>query len=234
MAQSSSDRVVFRKFLSAPSDAPFRFVLAALVGSDRLWAILVVGIPVVSLLASSVNSFFARVAAGSSVILALWLVWMSHEFTYCRTTFDVNTGSFAKSKPYGGGEYPAVELDNIDEVTIIRFGTTALVKFGYSSSLSNNTPAVVIDNSDTSVFTSHLKHPDVEVRSRSVDLWSMPIDRIHLRIITASVILIGIPVIVWLLHGADPFKSNVVIVPLIVLIGTAIYGMIKRERMLPP
>lgn len=234
MAQSSSDRVVFRKLLSAPSDAPFRFVLAALVGSDRLWAILVIGIPVVSLLASSVNDFFARIAAGGSVALALWLVWMSHEFIYCRTTFDVDSGHFVKSKPYGDGGYPSVELGDVTEVTILRFGTTALVKFGYSSSLSNNTPAVVIDSSDISVFTSRLERPDIEVSSRSVDLWSTPVGRIHLRIITVPIILIGIPVVVWSLHGVDPFTSSVVTAPSVALIAASIYGMFKREHMLPP
>lgn len=195
---------------------------------------MVVGIPVVSLLASSVNDFFARVAAGGSVALALWLVWMSHEFVYCRTAFDMDTGSFAKSKPYGGGEYSAVELDDVDEVTIIRFGTTSFVKFGYSGPFSSNTPAVVIDSSDTSVFVSHLERHDIDVSSRSVDLWSTPAGRIHLRVLTAPVVLVGIPIVVWVLHGVDPFESSVVTAPLAVLIGASIYGMMKRERTVPP
>lgn len=227
MEQSSPNRVVYRKDLTGLSDTLFRFVLALLVGSDRLWATLAVGIPIGSLLASGVNTLFARVAVGASIAVALWLVWMSHEFISCRTTFDVDSGNFVKSKPYGDGDYPAARFDKISRVTIIRFGTAALVKFDYTSALSNNTPAVVIDNSDIAAFVSHLEHFDIEVKSRSVNLWSAPTNRIHFRIITGPVILIGVPVVVWLLYGIDPFKSNVVIVPLIALVLFWTYGLVR-------
>lgn len=230
MDRESDDRSVYQVNLTRSVDTPFRFMLATLTGSNAFWLSWSIFLPTTFVLLSGVNNWFAEAAVGVSVGVSLWFVWMSHEFVTQTVTFDRNSGTITKSKPFAKGEYSPIELENVVRVTALRFNSLTLVKFKHESSLSSKPLSVIVDNSHASDLIAELERYSVDVGLRDVSLRPVPNDSVLFRLVATPFVLISVPVVVWYLHGTDPFASNLVVVPLITLIIFWIRGLILRGR----
>ena len=135
MDQNSTTGEVFGVQLDRARDAPTRFAFATLVGSDRLWIGLVIGLPLAFLLLAPVHDVFISLAAGLPIGISLWLMWLSHEFVNPRLSVDTDKRTLTKSKPYDLGQYSSVDVDDVDRVSIIQSSDAALVKIHHRCSV---------------------------------------------------------------------------------------------------
>jgi hypothetical protein len=78
---------------------------------------------------------------------------------------------------------------------------------------------------------SQLEEMGLEVSIQKVTPQFVPIDPILARIVVTPIALLGTLLVVWFVYGTEPFLSNSVVVPTIVLIGYGLYGAIWRYRL---
>lgn len=231
MEQNRETNAVFGVRLDRVRDAPTRFGFAALAGSDRLWAGLLIGLPLAALLLTPVNDAFVSLAAGLPVGICLWLLWLSHEFVASQLTINADDRQLIRSKPYNRGQYSPIDIDDVDHVSIIRWNDVALVRFHYSDWLGSNPPDAAVPTSRIDELESRLEKMGLDVSVREVTLWSSPLDMIQARIVLTPAILLGTVVTVWALFGSEALMTDVVVVPLIVLLGYGLYGFAWTYRL---
>ncbi|WP_157533232.1 hypothetical protein [Haloferax profundi] len=228
MASSSS---VFGVQLDRVRDTPTRYIFATLVGSDRFWRRIVVGLPLVFLIATPIHNVFVSLAAGVPIVLCLWLLWMSHEFVHPQLTVDLESRTLVKSKPYGTGSYSPIDVDDLDHVSVIRFTDSALVKLHYSSWAVSKPLSAAIGASTIDDFEALLKHMDVEISIYESTFPPLTRSPIHIRIVATPIVILGSLSCVWHFYGADAFSTGAVAVPAATLVIYGLYGFVWQYRL---
>lgn len=231
MTETETDRSTYHAELSRPGDARTRFALATLVGSGPFWAALVVILPVVLVAGSLVNPVVVSFAAGPPAVIALWLLWMSHEFVDTRFEVDVEGARLRKSKPYSDGYYGAISAEEIGGVSILEFSQVALLRFRYERTFVSKPLAVAVETTAVQDVASDLHEMDVDVSVHRGSLFSLSTDSIHLRVFVTPVLVLGTLVAVGALHGSSAFATSGFVVPTLVAVLFALYGGFYRNRL---
>ncbi|WP_338756534.1 hypothetical protein V9T20_12985 (plasmid) [Halobacterium salinarum] len=231
MEQNADTDDVYGVQLARARDAPTRFAFATLTLSTRLWAGLVIGLPLACLLLSPVHDVFITAAAGLPFGISLLLLWFSHEFANSQLRVDTAERTLVKSKPYGVGQYSPVDADDVGHVSIIQLSDVALVNLHYTGPIFSKPPDATITAAQIDDVKSQLEEMGLEVSIQKVTPQLVPIDPILARIVVTPIALLGTLLVVWFVYGIEPFLSNSVIVPTIVLIGYGLYGVIWRYRL---
>ncbi|MFC6952501.1 hypothetical protein [Halorubellus litoreus] len=206
-------------------DAPTRFALAALVGSDRFWMTVFLGVPLGSVVAASVHDGLASLAAGVPVVLSLCLLWLSHEFVEPTLAVDRERGTVAKSKPYGNGEYDAFAADDLVGVEILSFEDVALVRFEHPNALPSKPQSTAVDAADVAALAADLDAMGVDVRTRERSLWRLSGEPVHARVLGTPLMLVKTVLAVATAHGVGAFATDAVVVPGVVLVAFWLYGV---------
>jgi len=216
--------------LDRARDAPLRFLFSTLAESNRFWFALVIGLPLVFLLLSPVHGVFVSLAAGLPFGIALWLLWLNHQFVNPQLRIDTDNRMLVRSQPYDVGNYSPVEADNVDQVLIIRFSDVALIKLQYFQRKFSHPPDTPIASAQISEIKSQLEQMGLDVSIHEITPRLIPIDSILTRIVVTPIVILGTPLIVWYFYGIEAFLTDVVIVPMIVMIGYGLHGAIRRYR----
>ncbi len=222
---------VFTAQLYRLRDVPARFAFAALVGSNRFWAGLVVALPLTLLLASRVSDVFVPLAAGVPIGICLWLLWMSHEFVSPVLTVDTENRALIKSKPYDTGEYAPIDVDDLDHVSIIRFSHNSVVNFHYTHRFVSKPLSTAISVTETDDFETQLEQLDVEVSVAEFSPRLSSSNSTYLRLVATPIVLVGLLLTIWYLYGLVAFSSGAVVIPLFTMILFGIYGALWRRRL---
>lgn len=215
---------VFDTKLVRSRNTPIRFAFATLVGSSRFWFGYVIGLSAVALLAASIHQIFLSIAAGVPFGICLILIWLSHEFIYPKLVIDAENRTLTKSKPYGGGTYSSIPVDDIEHVSVIRMSGAALVNFHYREIEFSKPYATAIDATDVSDFKSQLGRLGIRVNVCEPipnSVWS--------RVIATPLVILGTIITLWQVFGPDAFLTDAVIVPTIVLVGFVVYSFWQRH-----
>jgi hypothetical protein len=229
MSKTTDTTTEYEAVLDRPEDTTTRFMLASLAGSNQFWAVLVVGLPIVSIALAWFNQLFASVAVGLPLVTALWLVWMSHEFIDCTTRIDHSASTIAKTKPYTDDYYRPIKAEDVSRVAILEFPNIALVNIETKKALSTQTPAVVINPTDVRDFRAELEAMNIDVTTQRHKTALSASNLTDIRIWGTPVSIIFTLSLVGVLHGIEPFKSNAFVILLVILLGYALYGVLYRD-----
>lgn len=229
MTKTTDTTTEYEALLDRPEDTPTRYVLASLAGSDQFWGVLVVGLPTVSIALSWFNQLFASVAVGLPLVIALWLVWMSHEFIDCTTRIDRSASTIAKTKPYSDDYYKPVKAEDVSHVAVLEFPNIALVNIGIKKAFSTQTPAVVINPTDIRDFRAELEAMNIDVATQRRTTALSASNLTDVRVWGTPISIISTLSLVGALHGIEPFKSNGFVIPLVILFGYTLYGVLFRD-----
>jgi hypothetical protein len=216
--------------LDRARDAPIRFLFATLAESNRFWFGIVIVPPLVFLLLSPVHGLFVSLTAGLPFGIALWLLWLNHQFVNPQLRIDTDNRILVRSQPYNVGNYSPVEVDNVDQVLIIQFSDVALIKLQYFQKKFSHPPDTPIASAQISEVKSQLEQMDLDVSIHEITPRLIPTDPILARIVVTPLVILGTPLIVWYSYGIEAFLTDVVIVPMIVMIGYGLHGEIRRYR----
>jgi hypothetical protein len=229
MTRTTENTTEYEAVLDRPEDTPTRYVLATLAGSDRFWGVLVVGLPIVFLVLSWFDPLLAPIAVSLPLVVALWLVWMSHEFIDSTTRTDRAKSTIAKTKPYSDEYYDPIGADQVSSVSILEFPDIALVNIGPEKALSTETPAVVVSPTDIRAFRADLEAMGIEVSSQRRAVSLSISSRSDIRIWGTPISMVTTLSVAGVLHGIEPFKSNAFVILLLMLLGYALYGVLYRD-----
>ncbi|WP_158598869.1 MULTISPECIES: hypothetical protein [unclassified Halorubrum] len=174
---------------------------------------------------------FVSLAAGLPFAIALWLLWLSHQFVNSQLRIDADNRTLIRSQSYNLDIYSPVEIDNVDHVLIIRFSDVALIKLQYFQWKFSHPPDTPISSAQINEIKSQLEQMGLDVSIHEITPRLIPIDPILTRIVVTPIAILGIPLIVWHFYGIEAFFTDVVIVPMIVMIGYGLYGAIRRYRL---
>jgi hypothetical protein len=217
--------------LNRARDAPLRFLFATLAESNRFWFGLIIVLPLVFLLLSPVHKVFVSLAAGLPFGIALWLLWLNHQFVNSQLRINTDSRTLVRSKPYNDDNYSPVDVDNVDHVSIIRFSDVALVKLQYFQKKFSHPPDTPIASAHISEVKSQLEQMGLDVSIHEITPRLIPVDPILTRIVVTPTVILGTPLIVWYFYGIEAFLTDVVVVPMIVTIGYGLHGGIRRYRL---
>lgn len=227
----SGTNLIMNVRLDRARDAPIRFIFATLAESNRFWFGLVIGLPLIFLLLSPVHNVFVSLSAGLPFGIALWFVWLNYEFVNSQLQIDTVNRTLERPKQNGPDRYSPVDIDDIDHVLIIQFSDVALVKLHYTQSKFSHPPDTPIASSQVNEVKSQLEQMGLDVSIHEITPELIPTDPILTRIVVTPIAILGTPLIVWHFYGIEAFFTDVVIVPMIVMIGYGLYGAIRRYRL---
>lgn len=217
MSQVGDDHYEFGTQLYRSRDTPVRFVFATLIGSHWFWAGLVIGLPLVTLVAAQSHRAFVPLAAGAPVVICLFLQWMSHEFVRPRLVTDTSRRTVTKSRPYGLGTYRSVDASELSQVTIVPREGVAVIRLHYYGTALFRPLSTAITTSDIDDLKSQLEQMKIDVFVHDPDASPLSINAARARIIATPIAICGSLVAVWHLFGFDAFLTNAVIVPLLTM-----------------
>ena len=231
MSQTTNVDSVFGIRLIGLRETLIRFALSTLVGGTRLWASLVIVMPLALLLTTAVHDSFIPIAAGTPIALCLWFLWLSHEFIDPTLSLDTDARELVLAKPYDNGEYSPIDVDALDCISVIRFTNVAMVQLHYRDGMLSKPLSTAVTVSSVPELIRQLKGIGVDVTVREYGQRSLSIDLEHLRVLGTPIVLGSIVIIIYYLYGTDAFLTNAVIIPAIVMIGYSIYGLMWQLRL---
>jgi hypothetical protein len=170
---------------------------------------------------------FVSLSAGLPFGIALWFVWLNYEFVNSQLRIDTVNGTLERPKQNGPDRYSPVDIDDIDHVLIIQFSDVALVKLHYTQSKFSHPPDTPIASSQVTKVKSQLEQMGLDVSIHEITPRLIPIVPILTRIVVTPIAILGTPLIVWRFYGIEAFFTDVVIVPMIVMIGYGLYGAMR-------
>lgn len=183
-----------------------------------------IGLPVAALLAAFAHRMFAPIAAGMAVAICLLLVWLSHEFVRPQLVLDTDDRTLTIAKPYGLGTYSPIEVDEVERVSVVRSSRTALVNVSYHGRAFSKPYATAIDAGDVHDLETRFERLGIPVHVRGPAPTALTLDAVRARVIATPVVLFGSIAVTRWAFGPGALRTNVVIVPAIVLVGSATYS----------
>lgn len=188
-----------------------------------------IGLPIGAFLAALYHPIFVPFAGGMPVGICLLLLWLSHEFISPQLVVDFGERTITKSKPYGRGMYSSIDVEDIDQVSIVPIGRTALVNLQYKTFELSKPYATAIDTGNVHDFTIQLEQLGVSVHIRESATPLLSLNVIRGRLIGTPVVIVGSTVAIWHQFGCSAFWTDAVVVPMIVIVLFALYSFYRRH-----